>query len=258
MDPSLIEAALTPNTRAIIPVHLTGRPAEMDAIMEIADRHNLIVIEDCAQAVCAEYGGQRVGSFGKVNCFSLHPLKTLNACGDGGIITTHDKSLAERIRVLRNLGQVHRYTCTEWSGNSRLDTIQAAMLLTKMKYLEIWTEKRRANANFYFNNLSDLRQVKLVKDKPHEKSVYHTFVIQAEKRDELKNYLENSGIGTGIHYPTPIHLQKAASNLGYAPGSFPVAERQVKHILSLPVYPELQTEQLQYIVDEIKNFYGRH
>lgn len=258
IDPALIEQAITPRTRAILPVHLTGRPADMDPIIKLAQTYGLYIIEDCAQAVCAEYKGQQVGSFGIVGCFSLHPLKTLNACGDGGVLTTNDANLYEQFKVLRNIGLRTRDDCVVWSSNSRLDTLQAAILLVKMEYLEAWTEKRRSNARFYQQRLADLPQVQVPVDKSYERAVYHTFVIQADQRDALKSYLAERGVGTAIHYPVPIHLHQAAAELGYQLGSFPVTEQQAKRILSLPIYPELESEQLQYVVDSLYNFYQSH
>ena len=255
MDPNLIESVITEHTRAILPVHLTGRPADMDPIMEIARRYNLQVIEDCAQAVAAKYKGGRVGSFGIIGCFSLHPLKTLNACGDGGVLTTNDAELAAKFKIMRNLGLESRENCVLWSGNSRLDTLQAAILLVKLKYLDDWTEKRRLNAKYYCDHLADLPQVNVPTDKNYEFSVYHTYVIQAEKRDKLRAFLAEKGIGTGIHYPRPIHLQTVAEELNYSPGSFPVTEGQANRILSLPVYPELDKGQLDHIIDSIHKFY---
>ena len=255
IDPALIEQAITSRTRAILPVHLTGRPAKMDPIMEIAQAHGLYVIEDCAQAVCAEYKGRRVGSFGIVGCFSLHPLKTLNACGDGGVLTTNDAGLYEELKILRNSGLRKRNDCVMWGHNSRLDTLQAAILLVKLEYLEEWTEKRRTNARLYQKLLARLSQVQVPVDKPYERAVYHTFVIQADRRDALQAYLADRGVGTAIHYPAPIHLQRAAASLGYREGSFPVTERQVERILSLPVYPELDAHELEYVVDSIHSFY---
>src|SRR5206468_7651040 len=181
IDVGRIDAAITPRTRAILPVHLTGRPVQMGPLMEIARRRTLRVVEDCAQAVCAEYDGQRVGSFGDVGCFSLHPLKTLNACGDGGVLTTADKAIAARLRELRNIGLKTRDECVVWSGNSRLDTLQAALLLVKLAHLDEWTERRRANAAAYQRLLADVRQIRLPMDRAGERAVYHTFVIQAER-----------------------------------------------------------------------------
>jgi dTDP-4-amino-4,6-dideoxygalactose transaminase len=255
IDPSLIEQAITPRTRAIIPVHLTGRPADMDPIMDVARRHGLHVVEDCAQAFGAEYKGKRVGSFGTVGCFSLHPLKTLNACGDGGLITTNDPGLFEEIKQLRNHGLVTHDDCAVWGHNSRLDSVQAAILLVKLRYVEGWTEKRRANASFYQSALGCLPQVQVPWDPPNVRAVYHTFVIQADRRDDLKGYLKHHGVSTGTHYPTPIHLQAAAAELGHNVGSFPVTERQANKIVSLPVYPELGHDQLEYVADLVRSFY---
>jgi len=255
MDPGLIEKAITGRTKAILLVHLTGRPADMDPIMEIARNHSLYVVEDAAQAVGAEYSGRRVGSIADVGCFSLHPLKTLNACGDGGVLTTNDPSLYEELRILRNLGLRERDDCVVWGLNSRLDTIQAAILLAKLNHVDQWTEKRRANARFYSDLLCDMPQIKCPVEESYERSVYHTFVIQAEDRDGLREYLSNSGIGTAIHYPIPIHLHKAAKSLGYGVGSFPVTERQAGMILSLPIYPELEADQMEYVVTSLQNYY---
>lgn len=255
IDPALIESALTPRTRAILPVHLTGRPANMDLITEIAQAHGLYVVGDCAQAVGAEYKGRRVGSFGDVGCFSLHPLKTLGACGDGGVLTTNDVGLYERFKDLRNIGLRAGNECVVWGHNSRLDTMQAAILLVKLEHLEEWTEERRANACFYQERLADLSQVCVPVDKPYERAVYQTFVIQARWRDQLKEHLAARGVGTAIHYPIPIHLQKAAIGLGYRVGSFPVIERQAGRILSLPVYPGLGSQQLEHVVDGLYSFY---
>ena len=254
---SLIEGAITPRTRAILPVHLTGRPARMGAVMEIARRHGLVVVEDCAQAILAESSGRRVGSFGEIGCFSLHPLKTLNACGDGGVLTTDDSALDTRLRELRNIGLRTRENCVEWSGNSRLDTLQAAMLLVKLPHLHGWTERRRENAHLYHQLLADLPEVACPVERPSERSVFHTYVIQADRRDQLKAYLANAGIGTQIHYPVPIHLQPAARGLGHALGSFPKAEAQAGRILSLPVHPELTRAELTRVASSIRQFYSR-
>jgi dTDP-4-amino-4,6-dideoxygalactose transaminase len=255
MDPEQLEGAITPRTRAILPVHLTGRPADMLAIMDIARAHRLHVVEDCAQAVLAEYKGQRVGSFGAVGCFSLHPLKTLNACGDGGVLTTNDAVLYEKLIALRNIGLQSRDCCVHWSGNSRLDTMQAAMLLVKLAYVDGWTAQRRAHARFYQHALSNIPEVQLPCDQSYATAVYHTFVIQAEQRQALRQYLTEYGIGTAIHYAVPIHLQPVAAELGYGPGSFPVAERQARRILSLPIYAELPPAALAYIARAIRRFY---
>lgn len=255
IDPTLIEAALTPRTRAIIPVHLTGRPADMDPITSIASAHDLHVIEDAAQAVTAQYKDRPVGSLGSAGCFSLHPLKTLNACGDGGVMTTDDPDIFRRVSLARNLGLKTREEATIWSSNSRLDTIQAAILLVKLRYLNDWTEKRRANARYYQQHLADVAQVQVPLDEPYERAVYHTFVIQADSRDALSRYLADRGIGTGIHYPIPIHLQEAASHLGYGTGSFPVVEQHSQRILSLPVHHGLGEADTRQVVTAIREFY---
>ena len=257
MDPGALARAVTPRTKAVIPVHLTGRPADMDPILAVAKKHGLFVVEDCAQAVAAEYKGRRVGSFGAVGCFSLHPLKTLNACGDGGAAVTDDPILRDKIVLMRNLGLKSRENCTVWSSNSRLDTVQAAMLLVKLGRLDAWTDGRRRNAAFYQKALAGLEGLGVPRDQPHEKAVYHTFIVLAERRDELKAFLAARGIDTAIHYPRPIHLQDAAAPLGKAPGSFPVCERQAARILSLPVYPELRREQLEWVAASIRDFYSR-
>ena len=258
LNPDQLERAITSKTKAILPVHLTGRPADMDPILRIAKAHRLHVIEDCAQAVAAEYKGQRVGSFGTLGCFSLHPLKTLNACGDGGVLTTGDENLYSRLKTLRNIGLRNRDECDVWSGNSRLDTLQAAILLVKMKYFETWTEKRRGNARFYQRELAGIRGLEVPLDRPFEKSVYHTFVIQAEGRDSLKRFLAEKGVETAIHYPIPIHLQTAAKELGYGPGNFPIAESQAQRSLSLPIHPELSESGLEYISKSIQEFFRSH
>lgn len=255
LDPSLIQAALTDRTKAILPVHLTGRPTDMDPIIELARKHGLAVIEDAAQAVSARYHDRPVGGLGQVGCFSLHPLKTLNACGDAGMAVTDDDDLAEQLRTMRNIGLENRETCRLWSGNSRLDTMQAALVLVKLDYLHLWTERRRANAAHYRRALAGLDDLVCPDEKEHEYCVYHTFVVLAERRDELKAYLAENGIGTSIHYPRLIPFQPAAADLGYEPGDFPTAEYQSKRILSLPVYPELTRDQLDHIAETIWKFY---
>ncbi len=255
LDAQRLEAAITKKTKAILPVHLTGRPCDMDAIMAIAKKHGLAVVEDSAQAVLAEHRGKRVGSFGDMGCFSLHPLKTLNACGDAGIATTSDPAFYEKLLLLRNIGLKTRDDCVLWSGNSRIDTMQAAMLLVKLKHLEDWTRARRKNAEFYRRALADVPQVQLPIERPHERAVYHTFVVQAERRDELKAFLSQAGVDSAIHYPIPIHLHRAAASLGLKPGAFPIAERQARKILSLPVHHQLTQSDLNTVVETIKEFY---
>jgi dTDP-4-amino-4,6-dideoxygalactose transaminase len=253
INPELIGQAITPRTRAIMPVHLTGRPADMDPILEIAGKYKIQVIEDAAQAVGAKYRDKKVGAFGDIGCFSLHPLKTLNACGDGGIITTDNEEISEKLRRLRNFGLVNRNETVAWGYNSRLDSIQAAILLVKLKWLDKWNVKRRQNAKIYASKLKDLVDIPV--EQPHEFCVFHTYVIQAEKRSELQDYLQNKGIGTSIHYPIPIHLQPAAKEVGYQRGAFPVCERQSQRILSLPIHQGMKEEHVHYVVDNIISFY---
>ncbi len=255
MDPTKLESAITSKTKAVMPVHLTGKPCEMDKIVSICSRRGVPIVEDCAQAVCAEYHGRPVGSLGKLGCFSLHPLKTLNACGDGGVITTDDDAFAEELKIMRNIGLKTRDDCVMWSGNSRLDNIQAAILLVKLKHLEHWTDKRRQNAAFYFTNLRDTPGILLPIESEGVRSVYHTFVVRVKRRQELQAHLREHGIETVIHYPVPIHLHRAAAKLGHKTGDFPVCEEQANEILSLPVHEGLTSEQLQYVATTIKKFY---
>jgi dTDP-4-amino-4,6-dideoxygalactose transaminase len=255
IDPSTIEAAITERTKAIMPVHLTGRPCEMDTIREIADRHSIPIIEDAAQSITARYKNQATGSLGAIGCFSLHPLKTLNACGDGGVVTTGDPKIYQRLLQLRNHGLKNRDECVEWGYNSRLDSIQAAILLVKLKHIEEWTEQRRTNAKIYQTELHDVGDLILPGDQEHEYSAYHTFIIRTKNRDALNTHLREQGVGTGVHYPIPIHLQEAAAYLGYSPGDFPEAELQATEILSLPIHQGLVQEDLSYVVDCVKSFF---
>lgn len=255
IDPALIEAAITRRTRAIMPVHLTGRPCEMPRILEIARRHDVAVIEDASQAVGAKYQEQPVGSFGIVNCFSLHPLKNLNAMGDAGVMTTNDDGLADKLRKFRNHGLRNRDESEFWGYNSRLDALQAAFLNVKLNHLDAWTEARRANAAFYRERLGDV--VRCPVDQPQEYAVYHTFVIQAPARNELQQFLSSHGVETKVHYPIPIHRQPAAQALGYGVGSLPRTEELAGTILSLPIYPELTLAQKELVVSMIRKFYGK-
>ncbi|MCG8524774.1 MAG: DegT/DnrJ/EryC1/StrS family aminotransferase [Opitutales bacterium] len=257
IDPNLIETAITPKTKAIMPVHLGGIPAKMEQINAVAKKHEIAVIDDCAQAIGSRYDGQPVGSLGDISCFSLHPLKNLNACGDGGMITTDDEKVVEEIRLLRNLGLKDRNTCVHWSGNSRLDTIQAAILLVKLNHFERTASGRQSIATYYMDALANVSQVRLPVVDEASEPVFHTFVIQVDDRDALKNYLLERGIKTSIHYPTPIHLQPVAEDLGYGEGSFPVAERQAKDILTIPGFDGLTREQMERITQSISDFYNR-
>ncbi|MBI3012953.1 MAG: DegT/DnrJ/EryC1/StrS family aminotransferase [Elusimicrobia bacterium] len=253
LDPTQIESKITPQTKAILPVHLTGKPASMDPILKIAKKHNLFVIEDAAQAMGTEYHGKRAGSFGIANCFSLHPLKTLNACGDGGMITTNDKKVYNTISQLRNIGLKNRSESDLWGFNSRLDSLQAAIVNVKFRYLDQWIAKRRDHAAYYRKHLEGLVTCPI--ESRGEKCAYHLFVVQTEKRDALQSYLTQKGIETKIHYPIPIHLQRCAKSLGYKKGDFPVTERQSERILSLPIYQTLTRDQLDYVIETITHFF---
>lgn len=257
LDPAQLERAISPRTKAILPVHLNGRPAAMGPIMDVARAHRLWVIEDCAEAVLARCHGQRVGSFGTFGCFSLHPLKTLNACGDGGVVTTNEPQLYERLKILRNLGLRNRDECVAWSSNSRLDDLQAALLLVKLRYVQAWTMARREIAAFYQRELADVPGVQVPDERPEEWAVYHRFVIQTDRRDALKRYLADHGVDTAVHYPIPIHLQPVAAALGYQAGSFPVTERQAGRILSLPIYHDLEPEEREHVARTLQEFFRR-
>ncbi|MDZ8239860.1 MAG: DegT/DnrJ/EryC1/StrS family aminotransferase [Nostoc sp. ChiQUE01a] len=255
IDVSQIAAAITPKTKAIIPVHLTGRPCDMEPILALAQEKGIAVVEDAAQAVLAEYQNQPVGSFGIVGCFSLHPLKILNGCGDGGVLVTNDPQLYEQFKIMRNIGLRTRDDCVLWSHNSRLDTLQAAILLVKLRYVQEWTQQRRQNARYYQTQLAGIPQIKIPLEREWEKSVYSNFIIQADRRDELRQFLSDRGIGTAIHYPVPIHLSTVGKELGYPEGSFPVTEMQARRILSLPIYQGLTVEELHQVCENIKLFY---
>ena len=253
LDPEKVGEAITPDTRAILPVHLAGRVADMTPLLELADRHRLEIIEDAAQAVGAEYNGRRAGSFGKAGCFSLHPLKNLNACGDAGVITTDDPDLDRILRELRNHGLQTRNESRFWAHNSRLDTLQAAILNVKLSHLDSWTQQRRENAEYYSEQLGLF--VTVPWESANERPVYHTYVIQCDRRDELQAFLAERGIQTKIHYPIPVHLQEAAVHLGCGAEDFPEAEEQADRVLSLPIYPELTIEEKEWVIQSIQEFY---
>ena len=254
LDPAAVERAVTPKTKAIMPVHLTGRIAEMDAVTAIARRHGLAVIEDAAQAVGSRYRGRLSGTLGDVGCFSAHPLKNLNACGDAGFLVTDRDDLIERLRLIPKHGLVDRNTVQEFGLVSRLDTIQAAILLMRLRRLQGVLDRRRANAARYRERL-DPAHVFVPPCRPHEYNTFHTFVIQVDRRDALQAHLGACGIGTAIHYPVPIHRQPAAGALGYRPGDFPVAERQAGRILTLPVNQFLSVDDLEYSAEAVNRFY---
>jgi dTDP-4-amino-4,6-dideoxygalactose transaminase len=253
IDPAKIESAIAERTRAIVPVHLYGQPAEMDEILDIAQRHNLYVIEDCAQAIGAEDGGRRVGSFGDVACFSFYPTKNLGAYGDGGMVTTNNPDIAERVDVLRRQGGKTKYYHEVLGFNSRLDEMQAALLRVKLRHLDDWQAGRQRVAARYGELLGDLG-VEIPYVRPDVTHVYHQYTIRVPRRDELSQYLNERGIGTMIYYPLPLHLQGLYQDLGYREGSLPVSEGAGREVLSLPMYPELTEEQIQTVAGAIGEF----
>ncbi|MGB8442621.1 MAG: DegT/DnrJ/EryC1/StrS family aminotransferase [Candidatus Acidiferrales bacterium] len=248
--PAAIEAAITSRTRGIMPVHLYGQPADMEPIVAIARKHNLLLIEDAAQAHGAKYAGKRAGSWGHAAAFSFYPGKNLGAYGDGGIITTNDAAVAEKIRYLRNYGQKVKYEHVIAGTNSRLDTIQAAILRVKLRYLDRWNALRNEHAAAYSAALADGPFVppKIAANRSH---IFHLYVVQAENRAATQELLIQRGIATGIHYPIPIHLQEACKSLGYRRGDFPVTEEAAARILSLPIFPELTAQQREFITDTL-------
>jgi UDP-2-acetamido-2-deoxy-ribo-hexuluronate aminotransferase len=250
LNPELIEAAITPKTKAIMVVHLFGQPADMDLIMEIAKKHNLYVVEDACQAIGSSYKGTRVGAIGDVACFSFYPTKNLGGYGDGGMIVTNNQTLHHKIKGLANHGSYERYYHEYVGVNSRLDEIQAAILLVKLNHLEKWNEKRNEIANEYTKNLKHI--VKTPDIKEERTHVFHQYSICTNNRDELAAFLKQKGIGTGIYYPFPLHLQPVFKYLGYKQGDFPFSECVSERILALPIYPTLTKEQQTYVIDTIK------
>jgi dTDP-4-amino-4,6-dideoxygalactose transaminase len=246
MDPAKLEAAITTRTKAIIPVHLFGQPADMDPIMAIARKHGLVVIEDACQAHGAEYKGQRCGSIGQLGCFSFYPGKNLGAYGEGGAVVTSDPDLAKKIRLLRAWGEETRYEHKYRGFNYRMDGVQGAILGVKLRYLEAWTEARRRNAAEYARQLADA-SVTLPRERDEVRHVYHVYVVRLQQRDAWRDRLTEAGVQTGVHYPIPVHLQPAYRDLGYSAGAFPVSERASAEVLSLPMFPELTHDQIKEV-----------
>jgi len=256
INPALIEAAITPKTKAIIPVHLFGQPADMDPIMAIAEKHGLKVVEDACQAHGAEYKGKKAGSIGAVGCFSFYPGKNLGAYGEGGGIVTNDEALAAKIRMFRDHGQAKKYYHDIIGWNARLDGIQGAVLNVKLKYLSDWNEARRRHARDYSAGLSSIKDVIVPQEAQYAKHIYHIYAIRVKDRDKFMTYLGEKGIASGIHYPIPLHLQNAYAFMQKGPGSFPVAEKCAAEYVSLPMFAELTDEQVAYVVEQIKGFYA--
>src|SRR5437879_716851 len=253
LDPERLERAITPRTRAILPVHIHGQPADMDPILEIAEGHGVPVVEDAAQSHAAEYRGRRSGSDGLLGCFSFYPGKNLGAAGEGGAVTTDDDALARKVRMLRDWGSEHKYEHQLHGYNYRLEAIQAAVLRVKLAELESWTEARRAHAALYHQLLADSPVGRPV-EAPGRRHVYHVFAVRHPAREQLACALEREGIGTGIHYPVPVHLQPGYADLGYGPGDFPSAQRAAREVLSLPLYPELTAAQVREVAERVNAF----
>ena len=251
IDPAMIERAITPRTKAIIPVHLYGQPADMDPILDIARRHKLVVIEDAAQAHGAEYKGRRVGSIGEMGCFSFYPGKNLGAYGEGGLVSTSNPEYARKLRMLRDWGTERKYHHELKGFNYRMEGIQGAILGVKLRYLEAWTESRRRHARKYVELFAGSR-VHTPAEMPYARHVYHVFTIRIAERERAQKQLTAAGIATGIHYPIPVHLQPAYSDLGYKAGDFPNAEAAAREVLSLPLFPEMTASQIEDVARAVR------
>ncbi|MGX9992468.1 DegT/DnrJ/EryC1/StrS family aminotransferase (plasmid) [Rhizobium sp. Z1P35] len=255
MDPAKLEAKITPRTKAIVPVHLYGQMADMDAIKAIADHYRIPVIEDACQAHGAQYKGARAGSIGTSGCFSFYPGKNLGACGEGGIVVTNSDDQAKTMRMLRDWGQEQRYHHLLKGFNYRMDAIQGAILSIKLRHLEVWTEARRAHGRRYsllLGGSADLRTPVEIADRRH---VYHVYAIRSRDRDQLQRVLSEEGIQSGLHYPIPVHLQKAHADLGYKTGDFPISEAAAREVLSLPIYPEMPAWHVDQVAAALENTY---
>jgi len=252
LDPRRVAEALTPRTRALMPVHLFGQMAAMEPLLEIAESRGLPVIEDAAQAIGASRHGRRAGSLGTVGCFSFFPSKNLGGAGDGGMVVTDDPDLAERLRVLRNHGARPKYFHCRVGGNFRLDTLQAAFLLTKLPRLDGWSAARRANAALYDRLLAGMPEVVVPTVQPGNVSIFNQYVVRVPRRDELRAHLADRGVGTEVYYPRALHEQECFADLGYVRGDLPEAERAADESLALPIYPELEAAQIEYVVECIR------
>jgi len=259
LDPEKVEAAITSRTKAIVAVHLYGQPANMEALKVIADKHKIFLVEDAAQAHFAEFKGIRIGGLSKISSFSFYPGKNLGAFGEGGAVLTDDNELAAKLRMMREHGQSEKYHHEMYGHNYRMEGIQGAVLNVKLKHLDKWTEGRRLVAKMYCDLLRDVPQIQLPVEMPDVKHVYHLFVIQTEsnkQRDSLQKFLTEKEIATGLHYPIPLHQQKCFEHLGYKPGDFPVTEILASTGISLPMFPELTAEKIEFVADCIKEFYA--
>jgi dTDP-4-amino-4,6-dideoxygalactose transaminase len=254
INPDLIGEKITPRTKVIMPVHLFGQCARMDPILALAEKHNLKVVEDAAQAIGAEYRGRKAGGIGHLGCFSFFPSKNLGALGDGGMVVTNDPDLAEQVRILRVHGSKPKYFHSIVGYNSRLDALQAAALQVKLKYLDQWTEKRREHAGIYDQLLKELPVVTPLTEQ-HNRHIYNQYTIRVQNRDELQKHLQEKNVGTALYYPLALHLQKCYRDLNYREGDFPESEQAAKQTISIPVYPELSRQQQEYVIEQITDFY---
>lgn len=260
LDVDSLEERITPRTRAIVPVHIFGQSVEMDKVVEISEKRGIPIIEDAAQAIGASFGGKKVGGFGILGCFSFFPSKNLGGCGDGGAVVTNDDDLAEMIRMLRVHGSSKRYYHEYVGINSRLDEIQAAVLLVKIKYIDVWNEERRSRAkyyNFLFKEMNLSEFVKTPVESENCYHVYHQYVVRVKDRDLLREFLAEKGISTQIYYPVPLHLQPCFKEWGYSRGFCPVAEKICSEVLALPIYPEISPQAQEYVVESIAEFYKK-
>jgi dTDP-4-amino-4,6-dideoxygalactose transaminase len=254
IDPALIERAITSRTKAIIPVHLYGQPSDLDAVIEVARKHSLVVLEDACQAHGALYRGKPVGARGDAGCFSFYPGKNLGAYGDAGMIVTNSRELAERLKLLRNYGQPEKYKHTIMGYNRRLDSLQAGVLRVKLRHLSDWNASRQRAAARYNELLKAIDSVRTPYVAEESSHVFHLYVIQHPERDRLLNYLRDQGVYGGLHYPTPVHLQPCYETLGMQPGSLPITEELASRVISLPMYAEITDEQIDYVCDCIRKF----
>ena len=255
IDPKKVEAKITSRTRAIVAVHLYGQPADLDPLNEIARKHNIYLVEDCAQAHLAEYKGKKVGGVSQASSFSFYPGKNLGAYGEAGAVATNDSAVATKFKLIRDHGSDRKYYHEAYGHNYRMEAIQGAVLRVKLRHLDDWTEARRRHARRYDELLKRLPVIVKPAEMHYAKHVFHLYVVRTPHRDELQKHLETKGVATGLHYPVPLHLQKAFQDLGYRQGDFPVAEKVAKEILSLPMFPELTEQQISYVCDSIMEFF---
>ena len=256
LSPKLVEKAITPRTKAVVPVHLYGQPFDLDPILAICRKHKLPLVEDAAQAHGAKYKGRTIGTFGEISCFSFYPGKNLGACGEGGALVTNNAAFAARARALREHGSTVRYYHDEVGFNYRMEGFQGATLGVKLKHLPKWTAERQRVAHRYHELLADT-PLQLPREADYAESVWHLYVVRHPRRDDLRKYLEANGVGCALHYPVPLHLQKCYADLGHKAGDFPVAEKAARECLSLPIYPELTDAQIQRVAEVVKNFFHK-